>query len=361
MPSSLSKDYKMYSLGPEDQPGEECSLLLIYTGGTIGMDYDPTGSFLQPFDFQHILQVVPELMRFEYRLTVLERRKPIDSSDIQVEDWQHFAKAIFEFYDQYDGFVILHGTDTMAYTASALSFMLQNLRKPVILTGSQLPMGQRRTDARENLITTLEIAARKDKNGQAAVQEVAIFFDNLLLRGNRASKTQSENFTAFTSENYPPLAEVGIHINFNWSKLWRTAPGKQLLLQDKLSEDVGLLWIFPGMSREYVESILSSGVRGVVMASYGAGNIPLATWFSSLLANYVKKGLLVVNISQCKGGAVHPGVYENSTLLTKIGVINGYDLTTEAALTKLMWALAQSEGKVEKTKKYLLSVLSGEY
>lgn len=317
----------------------DTSIFVIYTGGTIGMDYDKEGKHLKPFDFQQIIDKVPELRRFEFELTLLSFDKPIDSSDIKVHQWLNIARVVYDFYNDYDAFVILHGTDTMAYTASALSFLFDNLAKPVILTGAQLPIGVPRTDARENFITALEIAATKRKNGLPMVPEVCIFFDTLLLRGNRARKVQSNNFTAFASENLPPLAVTGIEISYNES-LILPYPEERFDIFSKMDENVGLLKIFPGISQKYLEHFLATpDLRGIVMETYGSGNTPTDDWFIGALKEAVDSGIHILNVSQCNGGAVVPGMYESGRRLQEIGIISGGDITPEAAITKMMFLL----------------------
>jgi L-asparaginase len=316
----------------------DTSIFVIYTGGTIGMDYDKERNHLKPFDFQQIIDKVPELRRFEFELTLLSFEKLIDSSDIKVYHWLNIARVVYDFYNDYDAFVILHGTDTMAYTASALSFLFDNLAKPVILTGAQLPIGMPRTDARENFITALEIAAKK-KNGLPMVPEVSILFDTLLLRGNRARKVQSNNFTAFASENLPPLAVAGIEISYNESLILPHPEGRFDIFS-KMDENVGLLKIFPGISRKYLEHFLAvPDLRGIVIETYGSGNCPTDEWFIGALKEAVDSGIHILNVSQCNGGAVKQGLYESGKLLRDIGIISGGDITPEAAITKMMFLL----------------------
>lgn len=336
----------------------DTSIFVIYTGGTIGMDYDETEKHLKPFDFEQIIEKVPELRRFEFELTLLSFENPIDSADIKVHQWLNIARVVYDFYNDYDAFVILHGTDTMAYTASALSFLFDNLAKPVILTGAQLPIGMPRTDARENFITALEIAAKK-KNGLPMVPEVTIFFDDLLLRGNRARKVQSNNFTAFASENLPPLAVAGIEISYNESLILPHPQGRFDIFS-KMDENVGLLKIFPGISQKYLEHFLSTpDLRGVVMETYGSGNTPTDDWFMGALKDAIARGIHIFNVSQCNGGAVVHGMYESSRMLQEIGVISGGDITPEAAITKMMFLLG-NEPDPQLIRERLATSLRGE-
>ncbi len=313
-------------------------ILIIYTGGTIGMVNDATSGMLRPFDFSQIIENVPELQRLDYQLTVHTFDPVIDSSDMKPEIWIQLAKLIERNYDGFDGFVILHGTDTMAFTASALSFMLENLDKPVVFTGSQLPIGEIRTDAKENLITAIEIASAKN-NGYAIVPEVCIYFDFQLFRGNRAKKFNSAKFEAFHSVNYPLLGEAGVHLTFNEQYILGPTD-KNLTVHASLDTNIAVLKIFPGINPAVVQSVLSAeNLKAVILETFGSGNTFTDEWFIQLLENAIKKGIFILDISQCEGGAVELGRYETSRRLVEIGVKSGYDLTFEAAVTKLMFLL----------------------
>jgi L-asparaginase len=315
-------------------------LLLLYTGGTIGMVQDQKG-ILVPFDFNNITENVPELSRLDYQVVVISFDPILDSSNMNMDTWIEMASIIEKNYDDYDGFVILHGSDTMAYTASALSFMLENLAKPVILTGSQLPIGEIRTDAKENLITALEIAAAKDENGHAIVNEVCIYFDYKLFRGNRSKKTDANKFEAFSSPNFPILAEAGVHINFN-SEILMPRSEASFVVHKKLKTPISLLKIFPGISPAYVDAVISAqGVKAIILEGFGAGNTSTDDWFVASLQQAVASGILILEITQCMGGNVEIGRYETSKHLAKMGVVGGLDLTFEAAITKLMFLFGQ--------------------
>lgn len=316
------------------------SVLLIYTGGTIGMIENPETGALEAFNFDQLQENVPELKRFNYRISSYQFNPPIDSSDMEPALWAKLVKIIDYNYDNFDGFVILHGTDTMAYTASALSFMLENLNKPVILTGSQLPIGVLRTDGKENLITSIEIAAAKHPDGTAVVPEVCIFFENHLLRGNRTTKINAENFNAFRSYNYPALATAGIHIKYEYDKIKKVDPNARMHPHYVFDTNVMILTIFPGIQESLVKNALNTpGIKAVVLKTYGSGNAPQKEWFIKLLKEATQRGVVIVNISQCQTGMVEMGRYETGLHLLDAGVISGYDATVESVLTKLMFLL----------------------
>ncbi|WP_439882255.1 asparaginase [Pontibacter sp. MBLB2868] len=336
----------------------EASILIIYTGGTVGMVFDKVEKHLVPFNFSQILDHVPEISQFDYLLTVMSIEPAIDSSNVAMADWLMLAALIEENYGQYDGFVILHGTDTMAYSASALSFLLENLQKPVIFTGAQVPIGRLRTDARENLITALQIAATK-QNGKSMVPEVCIYFRNLLLRGNRAKKVESSHFDAFKSDNYPPLAETGIDIEYSYEDIL-PHPVHSLRVHKQMSDKVAILKLFPGITQAVVQSILQApGLQGIVLETFGSGNAPSTPWFLDLLQDALDRGVHILNVSQCDEGRVIQGQYETSTHLLQMGVIGGADITTEAAITKLMFVLGQGLDH-EQTQTQLCQNLRGE-
>jgi len=335
------------------------SIFVIYTGGTIGMDYQEGSKHLAPFNFEQIIDKVPELKRFDFELTVLSFYRLIDSSDVKIHNWLNIARIIYDFYNDYDAFVVLHGTDTMAYSASAVSFLLRNLSKPVVFTGAQLPIGVPRTDARENFITALEIASARTAEGKAIVPEVCIFFDQFLLRGNRARKVQSENFTAFESENCPPLAVAGINIDYNTSQILPPGLG-DFDFYTKMDNNVALLKLFPGMPKRYIKHFFGMpGLRGVVMETFGSGNTPTDDWFMGAIKDALSAGILIYNVSQCNGGSVVHGMYESSKQLDDLGVVSGGDITPEAAMTKLMFLLG-NETDPQLIRHHLSVPLRGE-
>ena len=340
---------------------QKSSILLIYTGGTIGMKVDPTLQALTPFDFSQILEEVPELRKFAYRIDSWTFDPLIDSSDVEPSLWVSLAELIEEKYEEYDGFVILHGTDTMAYSASALSFMIENLSKPVIFTGSQLPIGMPRTDGKENLISAVEIAAAKDAEGHALVPEVCICFDNILMRGNRTCKMNSDNFRAFRSENLPPLAEAGIHIRYNTGIIrrpvsWEDAP----VFRKYLDTRVSILKMHPGITPQIVRDIMCSpDTRAVIIETYGAGNAPSKEWFLKIVQEAAGMGKIILNVTQCIAGSVNMDIYATGKCLKDAGVVSGYDSTTESALAKLFYLLGTFQDN-EQVKKLLEEDLRGE-
>lgn len=338
---------------------EERQVLIIYTGGTIGMVIDQDTNSLVPFDFENISKQVPEIKKFDFNVKSISFEPLVDSSDMHPDIWVKLVGIIEENYSLYDGFVVLHGTDTMAYTASALSFMLINLKKPVILTGSQLPLGTIRTDGKENLITAIEIAAAQ-KNRQALVPEVCIYFNEKLFRGNRTTKYNSEHFRAFRSDNYPPLAEAGIHIKYNYPYIRYKAMNGSFKVSKKMDTSVALLRMFPGINKDVVKAVLSvAGLRAVVLETYGSGNAPTQKWFLKEIEEALGRGLIIVNVTQCLAGSVEMWRYETGVRLLELGVVSGHDMTTESAITKLMFLLANTNSK-EEVKNNLNKSLQGE-
>ncbi|MBP1617808.1 MAG: type asparaginase [Bacteroidetes bacterium] len=318
----------------------DANILLIYTGGTIGMIENPLTFALESFDFVHLKNHFPEIDKFNFNVDSIVFEPPIDSSGINPTHWQRLVKMIEDNYDQYDGFVILHGTDTMAFTASALSFMIENLTKPIVLTGAQLPIGKLRTDAKENLITAIEIAADKDSIGQPIVPEVCIFFQNYLLRGNRTVKMNADNFSAFKSFNFPYLAKSGIQIRYERGAILQPNFDKKPRFHYLIDTNIIILKLFPGITPAVVEAILgASGIKAVILETFGSGNAPKLEWFIDLIRSAVKKGIIVVNVTQCAVGCVEMQRYETGNELLKAGVISGFDMTLETTLAKLMYLI----------------------
>lgn len=337
----------------------EQSILIIYTGGTLGMVHSSVHGGLVPFDFEQILDKIPELRHFAMQLTLYSLEPLIDSSDITPNHWLQIARIIQDNYQNYDGFVVLHGTDTMAFSASALSFLLEGLNKPVIFTGAQLPIGAVRSDARTNLLTSIEIAAAK-KNNIPLVPEVCICFHDLLLRGNRAKKLESAHFDAFHSENYPSLATIGTHIEYNQNAVLKYQAETELKLQLVMESNVAILKMFPGISEPVVQNVLQiEQLKGVVIETYGSGNAPTAPWLVKQLKEAIDRGIHILNISQCIGGQVRQGRYATSSQLLEVGVLGGSDLTIEAGITKMMHLLGKNlSAKEFKTR--LIEPICGE-
>ena len=335
-------------------------VLLIYTGGTIGMNCNPHTKALEPFDFKHLLQNVPELKQFDTQICTHQFSPPIDSSDMSPLMWTDIAHVIADNYNDFDGFVILHGTDTMAYTASALSYMLENLTKPVIITGSQLPIGQLRTDGKENLITSIEIAAARHQDGTAMVPEVGIYFNGHLLRGNRTTKQSADGFNASESFNYPHLVEAGVNITYNEEIIRKPDFTKPMLPHFKLDNNVIIFSLFPGVREDLIRHIIATpNLRAIVMRTFGSGNAPKNPWLISALKEGKRHGKVIVNISQCLQGRVEMGRYDTGYQLQEAGVVSGFDSTVESAVTKLMFLQAKYDDP-EQVRTYMQRSIRGE-
>jgi len=338
---------------------KETSILIIYTGGTIGMVHDPKTGSLVPIDFKHITDHVPVLSSFGVDLQSVTFDPVQDSSNIDPDMWIKMAETIEVNYDKFDGFVVLHGTDTMAYSASALSYMLGNLSKPVVFTGSQLPIGLPRTDGRENLITSIEIAAAQE-NGSPYVPEVCIYFDNELTRGNRTTKLSAEHFDAFNSPNYPPLAKVGLHLKYDFTNIRHPGKNTRLKVHKSFDNNVAILKLFPGINRNFVQAVINTkGLKGLIVETFGSGNAPTYKWFLDDLKSFIASGGIIYNVTQCHGGSVEMGLYETSREMLSAGVIGGKDITSEASVTKLMFLLGNCSTR-EKVIRCLGISMAGE-
>lgn len=335
------------------------SILVIYTGGTIGMVQRPETGTLAPVKFDQILNEVPELIKFNFNIKTVTFKPALDSSNMSPATWKKIALTIKKNYSDFDGFVILQGTDTMAYTASALSYMFENLDKPIVLTGSQLPIGTLRTDGKENIITSVEIAAAKS-SGKSIVPEVCIYFDFQLFRGNRTVKRDSEQFSAFHSVNYPPLAIAGVDIKYRNEFIYRQQNNGILKVSTSFDENVVILKIFPGISQKVFNAVANiQGLKGIVLETFGSGNVPTSRWLINCVKRAIKKGIIILNVTQCEGGRVNMGQYETSMELLSSGVVSAMDMTTEAAITKLMFLLGQGL-TVDEIRMYLNKSLRGE-
>jgi L-asparaginase len=323
------------------------NILLIYTGGTIGMVKDFDTNTLRAFNFDNLLIRIPEIKQLDCNISTYSFEDPIDSSNMNPAYWVKIAEVIEYNYDKIDGFVVLHGSDTMSYTASALSFMLENLSKPVVFTGSQLPIGDLRTDAKENLITAIQIATLRD-NGISKIKEVCLYFEYKLYRANRTTKINAEHFEAFTSLNYPELAVSGVHLKVFQENLLQNKISGSFFVHKQMCSEIAVLKLYPGITPTVVKAVLETpNVTGVILESYGAGNAPTLNWFLELLKVALDKGIYIVNVTQCLGGSVIMGHYETSVVLEQIGLISGLDITFEAAVTKMMYLLSKKISKEE--------------
>jgi L-asparaginase len=314
-------------------------ILLIYTGGTIGMVRDNEQGNLKAFNFDQLLSKIPELKLLEHQIETISFEKPLDSSDFGLKEYQKLAKIIYDHYESYDGFVVLHGSDTMSYSASALSFMLENLSKPIIFTGSQLPIGDLRTDAKENLISSIQVAGLK-QNGKSVIKEVGLYFEYKLYRANRSTKASAEHFKAFDSPNYPPLVQSGVNLNINHAAIKKIRKEKKLILHTDLEDKILLLKLFPGLDASVFNALLDiPQIKGIILESFGSGNFKTSDWFIEGIKEKINQSIPVVNITQCIGGKVQMGKYYTSQRLKNIGVVSGKDMTTESAVAKMMYLL----------------------
>lgn len=332
------------------------NILLIYTGGTIGMVKDFETNTLRAFNFDNLLVRIPEIKQLDCNISTYSFEEPIDSSNMSPEYWLQIANVIQDNYTEVDGFVVLHGSDTMSYTASALSFMLENIEKPVIFTGSQLPIGDLRTDAKENLITAIQIASLQENN-LPQIQEVCLYFEYKLYRANRTTKINAEHFEAFTSPNFPELAESGVHLKVFKHNLLNTTTKTAFYVHEKMCTEIAVLKLYPGITEIVVAAVLNTpNIKGVILETYGAGNAPTLAWFSKLLETALLKGIHIVNVTQCSGGSVIMGQYETSMHLQKLGLISGNDITFEAAIAKMMYLLSKGLSKNEFKKHFQTSI-----